>query len=154
MKIKFLSGPRAGQIDHAPISQETDLLVKAGIIEVIPYKGYQERLKAEEELRMASQPKIAAQWGIRRIMYTNKGLCCVVVKMDGPETTFYDSPPTGCPRATAAEWKKQIDLEHALSNDVNRIHKEKQEHYVREKSGGGESNNAGLARFGEYGAIR
>lgn len=35
MKIRFLSGPNAGKIDHAPVSQETDLLIKAGLVEVI-----------------------------------------------------------------------------------------------------------------------
>ena len=35
MKIRFLSGPNAGKIDHAPISQETDLLIKAGLVEVV-----------------------------------------------------------------------------------------------------------------------
>jgi hypothetical protein len=36
MKIRFLSGPNAGKVDHAPIhSQEIELLIKAGIVEVL-----------------------------------------------------------------------------------------------------------------------
>jgi hypothetical protein len=54
VKIKFLSGPRSGQIDHAPNSQEIQLLAKAGIIEIIPYKNYVERLSSE--FREASGP--------------------------------------------------------------------------------------------------
>jgi hypothetical protein len=33
MLIRFLSGPKKGQTDHAPQGQETELLLKAGIIE-------------------------------------------------------------------------------------------------------------------------
>ena len=36
MRIKFLSGPQAGKFDHAPRSQQTDLLIKAGLVEVVP----------------------------------------------------------------------------------------------------------------------
>jgi hypothetical protein len=36
MQIRFLSGPNAGKVDHAPIhSQEIELLIKAGIVEVL-----------------------------------------------------------------------------------------------------------------------
>jgi len=47
LKIKFLSGPRTGQTDHAPNSQEIQLLAKAGIIEIIPYKNFVEFMSAE-----------------------------------------------------------------------------------------------------------
>jgi len=36
MRVKFLSGPRKGEITHAPRSQETDLLINAGLIERVP----------------------------------------------------------------------------------------------------------------------
>jgi hypothetical protein len=35
MKIRFLSGPNAGRVDHAPQSQETELLIKAGVVEIV-----------------------------------------------------------------------------------------------------------------------
>jgi hypothetical protein len=35
MLIRFLSGPKKGQTTHAPRSQETDLLLNAGIIEEV-----------------------------------------------------------------------------------------------------------------------
>ena len=47
MKIKFLTGPRAGELSHAPNSQQSQLLAAAGIIEIIPYKSYVERLDFE-----------------------------------------------------------------------------------------------------------
>jgi hypothetical protein len=146
MKIKFLSGPRAGQIDHAPISQETDLLVKAGIIEVIPYKNWQAQLQHNEYIRQASLPKVpvTAQWGIKHSV-CGTGPAVMVVKTLGVETTFYDAPPADCPPSTRQQWKSAVDLQRALSNDVNRIHKEKQEHYVREHNGGGASNFAAEA---------
>lgn len=36
MQVKFLSGPRAGQIAHVERSQSTQLLIDAGMLEVIP----------------------------------------------------------------------------------------------------------------------
>jgi hypothetical protein len=41
MKIKFVSGPRKGEEGHAPRSQETQLLVDAGIIEIFPELTWQ-----------------------------------------------------------------------------------------------------------------
>ena len=35
MKIEFLSGPRKGEIDHAPRGQQTQLLIDVGLIKVI-----------------------------------------------------------------------------------------------------------------------
>ena len=36
MRIKFLSGPRKGETTHAPTNQNTQLLVDAGLAEVVP----------------------------------------------------------------------------------------------------------------------
>ncbi len=47
MRIKFLSGPRAGEVSHAPHSQATQLLIDSGIIEVVPYKSFVEFMTAE-----------------------------------------------------------------------------------------------------------
>jgi hypothetical protein len=46
MKIRFLTGDKKGQISHAPVNQNTQLMVDAGLIEVLPWKNYQERLAA------------------------------------------------------------------------------------------------------------
>jgi hypothetical protein len=36
MKIKFLSRPRAGEVSHAEKSQATQLLIDAGLVQLIP----------------------------------------------------------------------------------------------------------------------
>jgi len=36
MRIRFLSGPRKGETTHAPTNQNTQLLVDAGLAEVVP----------------------------------------------------------------------------------------------------------------------
>jgi hypothetical protein len=36
VKIRFLSGPKKGEVTHAPVTQQTQLLVDAGLVEVIP----------------------------------------------------------------------------------------------------------------------
>lgn len=40
MKIRFLSGPRKNEIDHAPRGQQTDLLIGAGLIEVLDERDW------------------------------------------------------------------------------------------------------------------
>jgi hypothetical protein len=49
-KVRFLTGPKAGTIEHIK-PQVAETLVAAGLAELIPYKNYVERLKEEEEQR-------------------------------------------------------------------------------------------------------
>jgi hypothetical protein len=77
MYIKYLSGPRAGQFDDAPNSQQTDLLVKAGIIEIIPMpqRGQPGWLEAKREREAHRQASLSSKehfptqpvWKVRQL---------------------------------------------------------------------------------------
>jgi hypothetical protein len=116
MKIKFLSGPRTGQTDHAPNTQETQLLAKAGIIEIIPYKNAVERLNYESSL-LASAP-VVTEWGT-----CEKNGSALVVKKVGAETFYYDAPTADTPDAIKASFArlqaKNSDAQRA-ANDAER----------------------------------
>ena len=130
MKIKFLTGPKQGQIDHAPDSQETLLLVKAGIIEIIPYKGFRERLADEEKLRQAAQPAPVAQWSIQESV--SSGGKILVIKTYLGEITYFDAPPKDCPPAVVKRWKEKVDLERSLAADQPKIEAAKRAHAAQE----------------------
>jgi hypothetical protein len=109
MKIKFLSGPRTGQTDHAPNTQETQLLAKAGIIEIIPYKNAVERLNYESSL-LASAP-VVTEWGT-----CEKNGAALVVKKAGAETFYYDAPTVDTPDSIKASFARL----HAKNSDAQR----------------------------------
>lgn len=84
MKVKYLTGPKCGQTSHVPNSQEFQVLVAAGIIEVIPkpVRGSAEWLNAmaeEEEQRVSQLPAdrrepepTAPTWSLRFVERSNK----------------------------------------------------------------------------------
>jgi hypothetical protein len=73
MKIRFLSGPRQGETSHAPYSQQTQLLIAAGLIEVVdsPKPRYgstawqEEKLAASRELNPWPRTEPRVSWGIK-----------------------------------------------------------------------------------------
>jgi len=104
MKIRFLSGPRSGETDHAPNTQETQLLAKAGIIEIIPWKNYHERL-ASETPQVVVPPTV--EWGIRG---AERGLnsysqTVIIKRTSLGETTFFSSVPPDCPKEIANQFR-------------------------------------------------
>jgi hypothetical protein len=106
MKIRFLSGPRTGQIDHSPNSQEMQLLAKAGIIEIIPYRDFRERLAAEATSQTAGSfqnVSVDEEWGF-------DGSCTqfrqpVIIFKRGSETLIYDGPTKNCPATIASQFR-------------------------------------------------
>jgi hypothetical protein len=124
MKIKFLSGPRAGQFDHAPISQETDLLVKAGLIEVIPYKNYQERL-ADTMSKPATASVVS--WGVRHCLQPGESQPrrAVVIKTVNGEQTIYDAPPPNCPQDVVQKFRKAVTVYEQIIQDQKHAQKVK-----------------------------
>jgi hypothetical protein len=93
VKIKFLSGPRQGEISHAPYSQEVQLLASAGLIEIIPYKDFRERL-AESSPPPATLPA-KVSWGVKTDLNGRVVLCascsratCSSFRYDGPDEAF------------------------------------------------------------------
>jgi hypothetical protein len=73
MKIRFLSGPRQGQTSHAPYSQQTQLLIAAGLIEVVdgPKPRYgstewmEEKQAVSRELNPPPRTEARVTWGIK-----------------------------------------------------------------------------------------
>jgi hypothetical protein len=98
MKIKFLSGPRTGQTDHAPNTQETQLLAKAGIIEIIPYRDYRDRL-ADEISAATVQPVV--EWGT-----CVKNDAALVVKKIGADTYYVDAPTADTPDSIKVQFAR------------------------------------------------
>jgi hypothetical protein len=123
MKVKFLTGPRAGQIDHAENSQATDLLVKAGIIEVVPYKDFRERLAAD----MAARPKPATTigWGVQntlKAVLIHKTVTCG----ERVDTFTYSEPPADCPPSIVARFNKESAVGAQMRQDQEHAQKVKQ----------------------------
>lgn len=116
MKIRFLSGPRAGQIDHAPLSQETDLLVKAGLIEVIPYKDFRDRLA--ETMPKPTTP-LSTGWGVQHVTASERQPRNVIIVKTAPngDVTFYDAPPKDCPPAIVARYRKELAVYEQIIQD-------------------------------------
>jgi hypothetical protein len=72
MRIKFLSGPKSGQISHAPRSQETQLLIDAGVIEVVagpaPRYGSTEWMEEKQANSLKINPprsEAVVTWGVK-----------------------------------------------------------------------------------------
>ena len=114
MKIKFLSGPRSGQIDHAPNSQEIQLLAKAGIIEIIPYKNYVERLSSEfregRDPSNANPPQVSGvEWSCSRL--TDRP---IIFRKSGGETarfeTIEQAIQCGCPESVLRQFRAYDDV--------------------------------------------
>jgi hypothetical protein len=117
MKIKFLSGPCTGQIDHAPNSQEIQLLAKAGIIEIIPWKDFRERLAAEAS--PAAKPVVA--WGIREASGSRYSQTRIV-KTVGSDTYFLNAPTADTPPAIVARFNALVNIakNQRTANDAER----------------------------------
>ena len=105
MKIKYLSGPRIGQIDHAPNSQEMQLLAKAGIVQIVPYRDFRDRLR-EEGQGGADAHNVSpnftkpgeVQWSVKD--KDESGFrTVVIIKVSGSEKTYYSAPPTDAPKS-------------------------------------------------------
>ena len=127
MKIRFLTGDKKGQIAHAPVNQNTQLMVDAGLIEVLPWKNYQERLAAE----MAALPKpvVTVSWGVRHVTAPGElqPRNVIVVKTvntgDRCDETTYAGPPADCPPAVVAKFRKESAVYEQIRAD--RKHAEK-----------------------------
>jgi hypothetical protein len=130
MKIRFLTGDKKGQISHAPVNQNTQLLVDAGLIEVIPYKDYRERLKDEMAQQQKTAPAPVACWGVQHVMApgSENPRSVIITKEFLGEKTFFDAPPKDCPPAIVAKFNKELavyaqiraDREHANKVDADR----------------------------------
>ena len=90
MKIRFLHGPRKGEVDHAPLSQETKLLLGAGLIEEIPLTDSEKAEIAKTSGHTIPPHYATPVWDVIRTVESGM---LVVVRKCGTETTYFDGPP-------------------------------------------------------------
>jgi hypothetical protein len=119
MRIRWINHPNPklqhlnGLIQHEPYEAVAPYIL-SGQAEELPFKTYQERLKYEEELRLASQPKVEALWGVKETL-----LKAMVVKTFNSEVFYYDSPPADCPPFIRQRWQFAHERIVGMGNDLN-----------------------------------
>jgi hypothetical protein len=115
MKIIYKTGPRAGQVDHVPNSQEFQVLASAGLIEIVPYKTYQERLAAE--MPKATAPVVG--WGVQHNATGGEQQLrsVTLIKTVNGDQTIYDAPPADCPPDVIAKFRKAVAVYEQIVQD-------------------------------------
>ena len=133
MKIRHIvpGSPKFGTEEHIE-NTVGRTLVAAGFAEEIAYKGFQERLAAEQALRQkTAPPPAAAQWAVQDSVSCGRKI--MVVKTYLGVVTYFDAPPADCPLQVRQRWQVKIDLERGLINDQPKIDKAKREHAVQQE---------------------
>jgi hypothetical protein len=92
MKIKFLSGPKSGTIEHIN-NQTGGILVAAGLAENIPYKNYVERLSEENAQLQPVLPDATVRWSVAAGIKTEKPFISARCSRPNCTTLIYDGPP-------------------------------------------------------------
>jgi hypothetical protein len=94
MKIKFVSGPKAGTVEHLQPSI-ANVLIASGMAEHIPYKNYVERLAEEGRASQTAQDPAIVSWGISLGNRNGKDFISARCSRPNCSTLVYDGPPTG-----------------------------------------------------------
>jgi hypothetical protein len=89
MKIKFLSGPRKGQIEHAPRSQEVKLLVDAGLIEIVDDTP-EPRIPDKDDV---IPPKPSRGWKAGTFLYGDERKPAIIFHDGQGGKLVFDGPP-------------------------------------------------------------
>jgi hypothetical protein len=92
MKIKFVSGPKAGTIEHLQPSI-ANVLIASGLAEHIPYKNYAERL-SEESAALQAAPSPTVQWSCALGNINGKHFISARCSRPNCSTLVYDALPT------------------------------------------------------------
>ena len=103
MKVKFLSGPKQGTIEHLQ-PHVCQPLIAAGICEHVPYKDFRERLAAET----LSTTTPVVEWGV--LDAEGPGSIVRVIKRASSNLTYYDSPPQDAPRAIVVRFNELANI--------------------------------------------
>jgi hypothetical protein len=106
MKIKFLSGPRAGQTEHVPNSQEYQVMASAGLIEIVPMaaRGSAEWLRDMKERSAALNPQVQSTvtWSVGK--GDRNGRYFISAKCSAPQCSgegfFFDGAPNAADKLT------------------------------------------------------
>jgi hypothetical protein len=126
MKIKYLSGPKAGQTTHAPVNQNTQLLIDAGLIEVIPMakRGTPEWLRDMKERSEALNPSVGAtvQWSVAQGAVNSRYFISGKCSQPNCSTFNFDGAPDGfVVRQGTTDWNVGAKRHLALE-DITFIH--------------------------------
>ncbi|HTC50128.1 MAG TPA: hypothetical protein VK722_22600 [Candidatus Aquilonibacter sp.] len=119
MRVRWINHPNPklqhlnGLIQHEPYEAVAPYIL-SGQAEEAPFKTYQERLKYEEELRMASQPKEQPLWGIHELLHQ-----VTVTKSFAGQVDHYDRPPADCPAFIRQRWQAAFDRIVGMNNDLS-----------------------------------
>jgi len=115
IRIKYLVGPKSGQIVVVNNSQEFQTLAASGFIEIIPYKNYQERLAAEMPKPVAT----VVQWGVQHVTAPGESQPrnVIVIKTVNGDQTIYDAPPKDCPPDVVAKFRREAAVYAQIVQD-------------------------------------
>jgi hypothetical protein len=108
MKVKFVSGPKTGTIEHLQPSI-ANVLIASGMAEHIPYKNYAERLC--EVNAQPSLPDATVRWSVAAGIKTGKP--CISARCSRPNCTtlIYDGPPTTLESLTFCHTCGELSIE-------------------------------------------
>jgi hypothetical protein len=96
-------------------------MVDAGLIEVLPWKNYQERLAAE--MAAMQKPVVTVSWGVRHVTAPGElqPRNVIVVKTvntgDRCDETTYAGPPADCPPSVVAKFRKESTVYEQIRAD-------------------------------------
>jgi len=98
MKIKFLSGPRAGQTEHVPNSQQYQVMVSAGLIEIVEMPATHSAgwLAERIEQSRAAEPKLApvkVLWSVVKGAITDRWAIRAKCSRPNCSEFFFDGDP-------------------------------------------------------------
>lgn len=121
MKIKFVSGPKQGAIEHLQPSI-ANTLIASGLAELVPYKGFRERLAEESNMNrshvragaVAPEFFTTPVWSAKQLIHSGK---VVVEKRFGTETVAYSTPPADCPPAVVRAFESLTTKPDTLAAD-------------------------------------
>jgi hypothetical protein len=99
MKIKFLSGPRAGQTEHVPNSQEYQVMASAGLIEIVPMaaRGTPQWLQDMKERGEAFAPQLSpakVTWLVKKGALTERYGITASCSRGNCSSFFFDGEPS------------------------------------------------------------
>jgi hypothetical protein len=120
MRIRFLSGPKTGEVRHAEKSQATQLLVDAGLVEVVD--DLRESRGAHPQDTVPTY-YATPEWSTFR-HHTSGNI--IIVRKYMTETLFFSGPPDpnkwDCPPAVVAQFnaltQRGVDIARATEQEM------------------------------------
>jgi hypothetical protein len=117
MKIKFLSGPRAGQTEHVPNSQQYQVMVSAGLIEIVEMPAAHSAgwLAERIEQSRAAEPKLApvkVLWSVVKGAITDRWAIRAKCSRPNCSDFFFDGDPGKIAAQQSSELLNGLKVTH------------------------------------------